>query len=468
MQLFLNLCSASLVALANVIIGITIRRYAQKEERTTQTSYFVQVGRKLIKMFMVNMLLTIFLGNIIFWYYLGYFNNRGHGVDKYNLSPLLSNLIGEYFFLFITNSYISSIMSLLDVMWFKRLIQRKFAKNQLKKKICKKSQQDLNKLFEGHPVDMALRYANVLKVVLYTSAISTVIPIGVPMCLVGIFIIYWSDKYLLYRRMVCNNYISNDLQKKMTKLMHLSTLFFAIGNFITQYLPQYDNFETSFSSKLERKQYLLVSALGIVIALTFQYIPFRKVSIYYLYKKFSPTSKKYSKYKSYQYSQIIEEINEDYDLYHPASRDKVLQAEMKNQQKKGKILQQNQSESQKIIPEAQQGDEFSHHTIASSNKHLDQTNQKIQNHHNIVPSDKQSFLQNSVSKNSQRNLLNRSEPILFTKSSSSGQQIELSHLSIQVDEQNDQNNKNQFKKFDHFKQNDYLEQKKQSSIENQE
>lgn len=73
-------------------------------------------------MFMVNMLLTIFLGNIIFWYYLGYFNNRGHGVDKYNLSPLLSNLIGEYFFLFITNSYISSIMSLLDVMWFKRLI----------------------------------------------------------------------------------------------------------------------------------------------------------------------------------------------------------------------------------------------------------------------------------------------------------------------------------------------------------
>lgn len=58
---------------------------------------------------------------------------------------------------------------------------------------------------------MALRYANVLKVVLYTSAISTVIPIGVPMCLVGIFIIYWSDKYLLYRRMVCNNYISNDL-----------------------------------------------------------------------------------------------------------------------------------------------------------------------------------------------------------------------------------------------------------------
>ena len=75
-------------------------------------------------MFMANMVITILFGNIFYWYLLGYFNNRGHGADKYNLSPLLSNLIGEYFFLFITNSYISSLMSLFDIMWFRRLFYR--------------------------------------------------------------------------------------------------------------------------------------------------------------------------------------------------------------------------------------------------------------------------------------------------------------------------------------------------------
>lgn len=56
---------------------------------------------------------------------------------------------------------------------------------------------------------MALRYANVLKVVLYTLAIATLLPIGGPMCLVGLIIVYWADKFLLFRRMVCKNYISN-------------------------------------------------------------------------------------------------------------------------------------------------------------------------------------------------------------------------------------------------------------------
>lgn len=32
---------------------------------------------------------------------------------------------------------------------------------------------------EGHPIDMALRYANVLKVILYTCAISALLPIGI-------------------------------------------------------------------------------------------------------------------------------------------------------------------------------------------------------------------------------------------------------------------------------------------------
>ena len=69
--------------------------------------------------------------------------------------------------------------------------------------------------FLGHPIDMALRYANVLKVVIYTCAISALLPIGPGMCIIGLFIVYWADKFLLFRRMVCNNHISENISRKM-------------------------------------------------------------------------------------------------------------------------------------------------------------------------------------------------------------------------------------------------------------
>lgn len=94
---------------------------------------------------------------------------------------------------------------------------------------------------------MALRYANVLKIVLYSLAIAALLPIGGVMCLIGIIIVYWSDKHLLYRRMVCKNYISNLLAKEMLNVFHFSTVLFAVGNFITLCLPIYDKNKGEFN-----------------------------------------------------------------------------------------------------------------------------------------------------------------------------------------------------------------------------
>lgn len=66
---------------------------------------------------------------------------------------------------------------------------------------------------------MALRYANVLKVVIYTLAIASLLPIGGFMCLIGLYIIYWADKHLLFRRMVCKNFISLQMHKEMLRLL---------------------------------------------------------------------------------------------------------------------------------------------------------------------------------------------------------------------------------------------------------
>lgn len=105
---------------------------------------------------------------------------------------------------------------------------------------------------------MALRYANVLKVCLYTSAISTLLPMGSILCLIGLVILYWADKYLLFRRMVCKNYISTILSKKMLEYLHLSSVFFSIGNCITLIFPLYDNSDEKFEYNIKVKNKVLV------------------------------------------------------------------------------------------------------------------------------------------------------------------------------------------------------------------
>lgn len=84
---------------------------------------------------------------------------------------------------------------------------------------------------------MALRYANILKNVQFAAAVSPLLPIGIPLCIIGLIIIYWVDKYLLLRRWTCSNFISHVLAKEMVKCLNQATLYFAMGNLLTMFMP---------------------------------------------------------------------------------------------------------------------------------------------------------------------------------------------------------------------------------------
>lgn len=98
-------------------------------------------------------------------------------------------------------------------------------------------------MFEGHPIDMALRYANINKTVLFTASVSPFIPIGVPLSIIGLLITYKVDKYLLLRRYVCKNYLSFDLAKSMLNFFKIYTVCFSFGNMVTMFMPisQYES-----------------------------------------------------------------------------------------------------------------------------------------------------------------------------------------------------------------------------------
>lgn len=99
------------------------------------------------------------------------------------------------------------------------------------------TQRQANDLYEGHPVDMALRYANILKTVFFTAAVSPIIPMGVPLSIIGLIISYWVDKYLLLRRYCCKNSLGFKLPRKMLEMLQLYCVFFAFFNFCIMFIP---------------------------------------------------------------------------------------------------------------------------------------------------------------------------------------------------------------------------------------
>jgi putative effector of murein hydrolase LrgA (UPF0299 family) len=77
---------------------------------------------------------------------------------------------------------------------------------------------------------MALRYANVVKVMFFTAAVSPLLPIGLPLSLFGLLILYWVDKYLLLRRYVSKHYMDKQLANAMMNLLPSYTLIFSSSN----------------------------------------------------------------------------------------------------------------------------------------------------------------------------------------------------------------------------------------------
>lgn len=90
------------------------------------SKYFTDVGKKLTLIFLINMLATTYFSNAVSFWIISY------GESTYPHFPInFLGLIYDFFFLFITNSYMSSVMSIFDIVWAYRLYKRNQIKNKL-------------------------------------------------------------------------------------------------------------------------------------------------------------------------------------------------------------------------------------------------------------------------------------------------------------------------------------------------
>ena len=263
---------ATLVALANTIVGIFTRRFARSERHRTQTDFFISVGQRITAVLVLNMTLTTVLANFVWSRVM---------IDKTALLNLsAAGLVSDVFFLFITNSYMSSIFNYFDIVWGVKLLKRRHA---LKKgENCKLTQTEANSLFEGHPVDMALRFANVNKTLIFTGLFVAYIPLGFVFSMIGFIVVYWVDKFLILRRYVCANKLSNRLPKAMLHSAEWFLLAYAIGNFIMFAVPLNDEGRNYFRPT-KSSPYFWFTASVLLLTLVHKFIiPYRTI-----YNKFS-------------------------------------------------------------------------------------------------------------------------------------------------------------------------------------
>ena len=301
-SIVVSLLGALFVAITNTILGIFIRKFARYEKHKTHTSYFVTVGKRITAALVSNMIVTTTLANV---FHSSKLNNWS---SFYELS--VTGLFYDVFFLFITNSYMSSIFNYFDFVWGFKLYRRYKAIKSGSE--CKLTQRDAHSLFEGHPVDMALRFANVNKTLIFTGFFIPYIPLGLVFSMIGFVIVYWIDKYLLLRRYVCANRLSFDLPKAMLITGEWFIIAYALGNYFTFFLPLTDNGVLKSRGALT-DWYFWISFLTLLTALAYKFV-IPKYFLHKLFIKFDDTK------QDVDLHTIFERLPEDYDNFHPVCR----------------------------------------------------------------------------------------------------------------------------------------------------
>ena len=338
-SLGLSFAGSTVVALINTTLGIFIRRFGELESHSTKTGFFISVTYKLTRAFFLNMVVATFLSNFFTVTIREFYRPYEVNVD---------GLVSDIFFLFITNSYMSSIFNYFDIVWGYRLWRR----HQIEKQgdQCTIPQCEANYIFEGHPVDMALRYANILKTVFFTAFYGPVVPLGYIFSFVGLIINYWVDKYLLIRRYVCENKISYQLPSFVMRFMKVSVILIGVINIIIALLPlYYQDKEGNIQKHFEMTGSFGIAMASFWVALVYYNLP--RWVFFKAFAFFMKMKKKKKLNKEKDFCDVKKMFTEDYSSVHPILKvgeiDKKIKKNKTEQKKNQSLLGRTNSVSER-------------------------------------------------------------------------------------------------------------------------
>ncbi|OMJ68561.1 hypothetical protein SteCoe_33950 [Stentor coeruleus] len=159
--------SSLLVISINIFLSISIRIYSKEEMHHTWSTYNLSVSKKLV--------IALFLNTGIIPLVISY----NYITDWFNTGGLANNI----FWIQVANAIINPLLYLIYPSYLLKKIIRWFkSRNGLKGM----SQYEANLLFEGPEVDLADRFANILKSCLVSIFYAPLVPVGVLVTIIGI------------------------------------------------------------------------------------------------------------------------------------------------------------------------------------------------------------------------------------------------------------------------------------------
>lgn len=130
--------------------------------------------------------------------------------------------------LFLSNAFTTPAMNYFNIWYYIRLRKRKAIMNPEKNSVF--NQMESNGWFNGPLLQMEFKYVFAIKNLCLTAFYAPIMPILVPITLLGLICSYWMDKYLILRRYNEPELLSPYINKKMSRYLDYVPLCFAAGN----------------------------------------------------------------------------------------------------------------------------------------------------------------------------------------------------------------------------------------------
>jgi glutaredoxin-related protein len=199
-----------------------------------------------------------------------------------------------------------------------------------KDKNSKIRQATANALFEGPEVDMASKYAGLIKTIMLTCFYAPPIPFCLIFQIVGIVLLYWSEKYSFFRKYQRPKAMGDHLTFEMVEQLEWSAFLFASGNLLFTYVLERSG---SDHSRSYIDYGLVWATFGVTL---FQILSPMQV----LNEKFFKTKKNL---ETLTFKEAIKQFDTDYDVENPVTRGRALKKFKKmkdaeeNKQRKAKF-----------------------------------------------------------------------------------------------------------------------------------
>jgi hypothetical protein len=208
-----NALSSVITMIINVCLDIVIRLLSSYEKHRSYTQFHLSVAIKLMASTFINSALLPLSINLDTE---DWFTNNG--------------LAMTIFYNTLSVSFVSTLLYLFNIGYLLKKI--KICLEKRKGVNSKLTQRQANELFEGPKVDMAMLYSRTgmlyLLICFYTPMIPGIAMIGV----LGIFLQYWVEKYLLLRRHKVPEAMGSAMAKFYSSLIPMGMVLYAIGNYV--------------------------------------------------------------------------------------------------------------------------------------------------------------------------------------------------------------------------------------------